>query len=247
MTRITPERTSFPVLAIERLRDSFVQQSVLGWSSNAYRSPNMMKPLFEPFPQLDVAPRYFTVYIDGYNLYMAINHPKPDHLLGLGWCNYQRLGALLVEKSFACPAEKRRVEVKYFTSKVDDRTAHKGEIRRQQMWLEALKLEAPMLNEKTIRWGIWSPAGQRKEKKTDVNLALEITRDIINIRPSGIVLVSGDLDFQPIVEDVLDKGVPIAVFIPDYYCPRQRRIVGFGRHKPRVLSGDGRRSRRRSP
>ena len=125
----------------------------------------MMKPAFDPFPKLDVAPPRFSVYIDGYNLYGAVNHPKPDHLLGLGWCNYQRLGELLVEKSFNRPAEKRRVEVKYFTAKVDDGTAHKGEIRRQEMWLEALKREAPNLNEQTIKWGIWSPAGGRREEK----------------------------------------------------------------------------------
>ena len=179
----------------------------------------MMKPTFDPFPKLDVAPLRFSVYIDGYNLYGAVNHPKPDHLLGLGWCNYQRLGELLVEKSFDRPVGKSRVEVKYFTAKVDDRTARKGEIRRQEMWLKALVREAPHLNDKTIKWGIWSPAGGRKEKKTDVNVVLEIVRDTTDSKPAGIVLVSGDLDFQPVVEYVLDSGVPIAVFTPDEHSP----------------------------
>jgi len=63
----------------------------------------MMKPSpFVNLPRLPVEPPRFSVYIDGYNLYYAINHPKPEDLLRLGWCNYQRLGELLVEKSFAC-------------------------------------------------------------------------------------------------------------------------------------------------
>lgn len=83
----------------------------------------MMKLAFDQFPKLDIAPPHFSVYIDGYNLYGAINHSTPEHLLGLGWCNYQRLGELLVEKSFECHADRRQVKVNYFTAKVDDRTA----------------------------------------------------------------------------------------------------------------------------
>lgn len=48
-----------------------------------------------------------------------------------------------------------------------------------------------------------------------MNIALEIARDIVEIKPAGIVLVSGDLDFQAVVEYVVDSGVPIAVFTPD--------------------------------
>jgi len=191
----------------------------------------MMKYAFDQFPKLDIAPPHFLVYIDGYNLYLAINHPKPDHLLGLGWCNYQRLAELLVEKSFVCEAERRHVQVKYFTSRVDDRVAFKGEKRRQDLWLKALEHEVPGINEKTIKWGIWSPAGGRKEKKTDVNIALEITRDIAEINPAGIILVSGDLDFQPVVEHVIDVGIPIAVFTPDDHAPYS---IGLGKDASRL-------------
>src|SRR5580658_141993 len=187
----------------------------------------MMKPKFEQFPKLEIAPHHFMVYIDGYNLYHAINRYEPPDLLRLGWCNYQRLADLLVEQSFAGGVEKRNVQVKYFTSRVEDgKTARKGEKRRQDIWLEALEKEVPSLNERTIRWGYWSPAGGRSEKKTDVNIALEIARDIIEIRPAGIVLVSGDLDFQPVVEHVRDAGVPIAVFTPDDHL-----LYSVGLHK----------------
>jgi uncharacterized LabA/DUF88 family protein len=172
-----------------------------------------MNPTFEEFPKLPVRPPHFSVYIDGYNLYGAINHPKPDYLFRLGWCNYQRLGEVLVEKSFAHRAERPAVTVKYFSVRVDEGTPnpHKGEIRRQKMWLAALAQEAPKLETK---WGMWSPVGGRTEKMTDVNIALEIARDIIDVRPAGVVLVSGDLDFQPVAQHAADAGVPIVVFTP---------------------------------
>jgi hypothetical protein len=172
-----------------------------------------MNPNFEEFPKLPVAPPHFSVYIDGYNLYGAINHPKPEYLFRLGWCNYQRLGELLVEKAFACGVQKPAVAVKYFTVKVDEGTPnqHKGEMKRQKMWFAALQKEAPNLQ---VKWGVWSSADGRTEKMTDVNIALEIARDINNIRPRGIVPVSGDLDFQPVAEHAADAGVPIAVFNP---------------------------------
>jgi len=165
---------------------------------------------FDEFPRLPIEPPHFSVYIDGYNLYYAINHPRPVDLLRLGWCNYQRLGELLVERSFACQVEKPPVTVKYFTAEVNQQTLrpHKGEINRQKMWLEALSLEAPKLE---IKRGIWSQRDERKEKMTDVKIALEI----VDRRPDGIVLVSDDLDFQPVVEHVADSGVPIAVFTPE--------------------------------
>lgn len=174
----------------------------------------MMKPApFEAFPRLPVEPPRFSVYIDGYNLYYAINHPRPHELYRLGWCNYQRLGELLVEKSFACQIEKPPVKVTYFTAVVNQNTPnqHKGEMKRQKMWLDALSREAPKL---TIKRGMWSQ-GERKEKMTDVNIALEIAREVIEVRPSGIVLVSGDLDFLPVVQHVADAGIPIAVFTPE--------------------------------
>jgi uncharacterized LabA/DUF88 family protein len=187
-----------------------------------------MKYKFEQFPKLEIAPRHFMVYIDGYNLYQAVNHYDPPDLLRLGWCNYQRLAELLVEKSFTCHAEKKNVQVKYFTSRVEDgKTARKGEKRRQDMWLKALETEVSSLNERTIKWGYWSPAGGRNEKKTDVNIALEIVQDIAEIKPAGIVLVSGDLDFQPVAERVRDVGVPIVVFTPDDHRSYQ---VGPGKN-----------------
>jgi hypothetical protein len=89
----------------------------------------------------------FIVYIDGYNLYKAIDHPST---LKLGWCNYRVLACKLVDLAFGYqfpPADYEPVQVKYFTALVkqqgekDDTGGHKGEERRQRLWLRALKQE----------------------------------------------------------------------------------------------------------
>ncbi len=182
--------------------------------TNGYLGGTKMKAVFEEFPKIPIAPPRFVVYIDGYNLYGAINHAEPEYLFRLGWCNLQRLGEVLVERSFSFQAQQPTVTVKYFTVKVDEHTPHphKGEIRRQKMWLDAQEKEAPKVEK---RLGVWSPVGGRTEKMTDVNIALEIAKDIINLRPTGIVLVSGDMDFQPVVQHAATADVPIVVFFPD--------------------------------
>ena len=173
----------------------------------------MMKSgTFVEFTRLPIEPPKFTVYIDGYNLYYAINHPKPVDLFRLGWCNYQRLGEVLVEKSFALPGDKAPVTVKYFTAEVNQETQgqHAGEAKRQKLWPESLCREAPKLD---IRRGMWSKKA-REEKMTDVKIALEIANDIVDQRPAGIVLISGDLDFNLSSNRSQTPGT-FAVFTPD--------------------------------
>lgn len=173
--------------------------------------------------------RRFHVYVDGYNFYKSINFSDPPWLLRLGWCNLQRLGELLVENSFesigACD-----VVVKYFTTRLDQRQpGHRGEYERQQLWMGALEDHAPNL---VWRYGlfvqrteVWEKPGPGlrperlyrnvlEEKKTDVNIAIEAANDLDRGGVSGMVLVSGDTDFQPLVENVAGRRVPIAVYNP---------------------------------
>src|ERR1700685_3924440 len=89
----------------------------------------------------------FIVYRDGYNLYKAIDNPTT---IKLGWCNYRTLAHHLVELSFGyhiSATDIDSVQVKYFTALVrqqgkDDTGGHKGEERRQQLWLKVLQQEA---------------------------------------------------------------------------------------------------------
>jgi uncharacterized LabA/DUF88 family protein len=192
-----------------------------------------LKSAYPPSKRLSLTPPRFLVYIDEYNLYKGINHEDPPDLLRLGWSNYQKLGEVLVDLSFEHLSSQRSVLVKYFTAIVNEDTGTAGEIARQQLWLERLGIEAPDV--KLIK-GLHvdhsdRPTGKvppniadpkddkskrsaRKEKMTDVNIAVHAVRDVLALRPAGIVLVSGDRDFWPVVEYAAAAGVPAAVFFP---------------------------------
>ena len=174
-----------------------------------------MKDTYPPPKKLIVNPPRFLVYIDGYNLYKGINHEEPPDLLRLGWCNYQKLGESLVELAFHHTASDRTVAVKLFTARVTKDTATPGEIERQEIWRDVLKQECPRLD---IIDGIHvsrsKDFGDRKEKMTDVNIAIHASRDVLQLRPAGIVVVSGDRDFMPVADFAATNDVPIAVFFP---------------------------------
>jgi len=173
----------------------------------------------------------FFVYIDGYNLYMGINHDDPPDLLRLGWSNYQKLGERLVDLSFQHLSNERTVTVKYFTAIVAQGQGAAGEIARQTLWLDALKQEAPEVEvvkglhvvrpDKLVAHSESDASdakGGREEKMTDVNIAVHAIKDIIDLKPAGLVLVSGDQDFRPVVEFAAKAHIPVAVFFPqDHY------------------------------
>jgi len=174
-----------------------------------------MKDTYPPPKKLTVRPLRFLVYIDGFNLYKGINHEDPPDLLRLGWCDYQKLGESLVELAFHHAGGERTVAVKLFTAGVSKDTATSGEIERQKLWRDVLKLECPRLD---IIDGIHVSRSKdfsdRKEKMTDVNIAIHASIDVLQLRPAGIVIVSGDRDFMPIAEFAATNDVPIAVFFP---------------------------------
>ncbi len=161
----------------------------------------------------------FIVYLDGYNLYKAIDHPAT---LKLGWCNYRTLAHRLVELAFGfqcSPTDFDSVQVKYFTAlvrqqgKPDDTGGHKGEERRQKLWLKILQQEARIdLIEGAHRR---NPDGSHREKMTDVKIALAMTDDARTRHPAGMVLVSGDQDFVPAIETILSLRIPVMVFNPN--------------------------------
>jgi uncharacterized LabA/DUF88 family protein len=190
---------------------------------------NKMKATYPAPTKLAIKPQRFVVYIDGYNLYRSINHEEPPDLLRHGWSNLQKLGELLVDLSFEQRQSRSDVKVKYFTARVGTNTGSPGEIRRQSLWLEVLKTEAPAVE---IVEGLHRPQSEdfssRREKMTDVNIAVHATTDILQTRPAGMVLVSGDMDFMPLVEHAADAHIPIAVYFPQDHPLYQMR-PGFDR------------------
>jgi uncharacterized LabA/DUF88 family protein len=195
----------------------------------------------ETYPQpkrIGLNPPRFFVYIDGYNLYKGINHEDPPDLLRLGWSNYQKLGERLVDLSFDHLSSKRTVTVKYFTAIVGKDSGSPGEIQRQTLWLDELKHEAPAVE---IVGGLHRSYSEdfsnRKEKMTDVKIALHAAIDILEVKPAGVVLVSGDLDFVPVVEcAAIQSDISSCACCDDVLSSNHETThhYGFGGDCPRI-------------
>ena len=98
------------------------------------------------------------VYIDGYNFYCGINKPG---WLKYGWCNFSKLGRRLADHAFGNSLQVD--EVKYYTAPVRlGQENTRGEIERQQMWLDAIRSATP---EVKIILGRWQKIGNDPKEK----------------------------------------------------------------------------------
>ncbi len=188
------------------------------------------------------------VYIDGYNFYAGINHPG---WLELGWCNFLRLAHRFASR----PQDPSVVDVfvKYFTAKVNLGAEEKSprESQRQAMWLEALTLETGGV-EVPAHWvyqatpaalgiifgrHVLRAGNERKEKQTDVNLAVHLVLDAAYNLYDRAIVVSADTDFTSAIESVRSMGKPISVRIP----PNQNnrfRTAGFAGTPEEITRAD---------
>jgi hypothetical protein len=79
------------------------------------------------------------------------------------------------------------------------------------MWLEAIRLETPTVR---VIPGRFQKIGDnpRREKETDVNIAVDMQWDIAKF--GRAILVSADSDFIPAIRAVRRASKPIVVFLP---------------------------------
>lgn len=155
------------------------------------------------------------VYIDGYNFYRGISHPG---WLRYGWCDFIQLSKCLSARAFG---NSLSVEsVKYYTSPVGIGQENAIDERaRQEMWLEAVRTATPQVQVVLGRFQKIELMS-RREKETDVNIAVDVQWDIANF--DRMILISADSDFIPAVRKVRQSGKPLVVFFPpnqDGYKP----------------------------
>jgi uncharacterized LabA/DUF88 family protein len=171
--------------------------------------------------------RQVSMYVDGYNFYYAIKRKYflerqelgLNSLIGLGWCDFRRLGEQMIERG-----SEHIKEIKYFTAEVKkDFPRHAGERNRQQIWLNAVST-VPGLR-KILGYFPVPPGHQnvtahslplndpkelkpsRKEHHTDINIAVELLLDASDINGyQKAILVTGDTDLAPAVYAV-QKGM----------------------------------------
>ena len=112
----------------------------------------------------------WAMYIDGYNFYYAIKKQLPSTQLHLAWCDFSLLAREIIDGRGALSG------IKYFTALVDGFERGEIEKERQALWLRAVESN-PLI--KSVQGFYSGPGGyiERKEKETDVNIALALVGD----------------------------------------------------------------------
>ncbi len=152
------------------------------------------------------------VYVDGFNFYYGAVRGTAHRWLNLEGC-FTRLRP-----------DDQLLRIQYFTALVDGR--HRAD---QQTYLRALAT-TPLVNvilgkfkSKQISCRVRGCTfnGPRmfqtaEEKRTDVNIALQLLDDALHDRADRLVVVSGDSDLVPAIELVKARSphIQISVYVP---------------------------------
>jgi len=175
-------------------------------------------------------------YIDGFNFYYACAQPFPQYK----WLNFRRFIELLR------PNDDIR-KIKYFTALVKGEAHHSTKRDRQKRFWRALQslpgLE--IIQGKLIErdrkckvagctW-VTKTFKDQQEKRTDVNIAINMVADALIDSPDIIVLISGDTDLIPAIEMIkrIRPGIRLAIYIPaieaqfDYRRVDEYRSLGI--------------------
>lgn len=151
------------------------------------------------------------VYIDGFNFYYGL---KANNWQKFYWIDIVKLFSKFLGNN------QELIKVKYFTATPKN---NGGKAKRQDSFLQANELNSKfqiirgnyLLNE------VYCPKCgdtflKPEEKKTDVNIATEMIKDVINGFCDISILVSGDSDLTPPIEFIkeINPSHTISVFFP---------------------------------
>lgn len=166
------------------------------------------------------------VYIDGYNWYHAIFKHYPEWK----WLDVQTFFEVLRPHNDI-------QEIKLFTAIVDESNLASDARDRHVRYLNAIKtfpkvqviLGKFQSREVTCRAECKQKYKVPDEKKTDVNIAVEILSDAVKARCDEMIVVSGDSDAQPPIEWVAKNypQIKITVYIPVLPNEREKRRLDY--------------------
>lgn len=146
------------------------------------------------------APARVIAYIDGFNLYFGMKSK--------GWKRYYWLDLVALCRSLMKPDQKL-VATKYFTSRVSPTPQDPHQVQRQGIYLEALETGtglAPILGHylpKTMTCRNCTSSWQTfEEKRTDVNIAIEMLADAHADQFDTALLISADSDLSAPIEKI---------------------------------------------
>ncbi len=166
------------------------------------------------------------MYVDGPNFYYSMSNTGTN--IALGWCDFRKLA-----EQYLLDKDSTLDRIDYFTAPVKDLGHHDGEERRQNTWLDAVRTIPGLYITKGFYAG--SEPSNRKEKQTDVSIAVKLILDAI--KGDGYdtaILVSGDTDLAPAVQAVQKeipggKSVQVCVPLsePAFYWTELSGVEGF--------------------
>ena len=185
------------------------------------------------------------VYIDGGNLYYGQLRGTSNK-----WLDLEMFSQKLLRPDHSIGV------VKYFASRVIDKSPDHRHAERQDKYLDAISHRSRIVTqegryreqeelllparEPCLSCGKRRDDGRIKvfritEKMTDVNIAVEMLRDAYEHAADVLVLVSGDSDLAPVVKTVRYRvGVPVLVFNPQMSISNElRRYATFYRNIPK--------------
>ncbi|MDR0534140.1 MAG: NYN domain-containing protein [Verrucomicrobiales bacterium] len=169
------------------------------------------------------------VYIDGFNWYYGVFRHKP----GWKWLN--------IKSWFDEIRPHEDIQKIYlFSAKIDpDVVSSSGRNRQELYWralqtVEGVKIVEGQYQKRTVRCGArcLEEYQTAEEKKTDVNIAVQMINDSIKGSIDSIVLVSGDSDLQPAVIWIKENhpNIKLTVYIPAIEEERENRNIKFYAH-----------------
>jgi uncharacterized LabA/DUF88 family protein len=167
------------------------------------------------------------VYIDGFNLYHAVNKLFDK---SAKWCNLRYLFDIFLDKNIEYIDE-----IKFFTSEPKHiKYPNDNKLKRHKDYCKILEeycnirvisgnfRKSDVRCKKCDNFGLCCPKCQsgkiyeHEEKQTDVNLALSIVLDCVYHKPDNIIICSADTDFIPVVRELqrYNLAKKIKFFIP---------------------------------
>ena len=166
-------------------------------------------------------------YIDGYNWYHAIFKEKPEWK----WLNVESFFATLRPRESL-------IAVKFFTAIIDEEEAVSDAKDRHTRYIAALKTLPKVkvilgkFQKREVTCRVESCRRKyvfQEEKKTDVNIAVEILSDAVDGNADTLVVVSGDSDIQPAIQWVRRRysAIKIHVYVPSLPRDKPNRRLDF--------------------
>jgi hypothetical protein len=152
-------------------------------------------------------------YIDGFNLFHGL---QAAGLRQYYWLDLHKLASKILS-GFGFAAEFTR----YYTTRVPN--THNS-FETQRVWLDAVDTLKPQVQ---TEWGLFQQESLtcprcgdtfeiQREKKTDVNLGIQVLEDVVRKAPNVVLLITGDSDHVPTVAALKrwDNRYPVCIAFP---------------------------------